>query len=156
MNTQKIIKRLKANTYNSKKEHKAAPRKQQFLSNHSQKEKNIVKISTTQNRYYRQIPHRISTKPNGFHENGNQESTKKRSILSHLVQNHKKGSQNDIWRLGGQILYFNFQDLKQKAITAVTKGDLTIDESAEEFMMTQEQLKFLIRMHELKQSIKHQ
>ena len=72
----------------------------------------------------------------------------KYSTLNRWTNNDKNISQVNPLK-EEQMDYPSSEYLKQKAITAITEGDLTLDEAAQEFMMTQEQLKLLIRMHQL-------
>ena len=46
-------------------------------------------------------------------------------------------------------VFHTSKDLEQKAVLSVVKGDLTIDEAIEDYIIDKEKLNFLIRMHEL-------
>ena len=46
-------------------------------------------------------------------------------------------------------IFHTSKDSEQKAVLSVVKGDLTIDEAIEDYIIDKERLNFLIRMHEL-------
>ena len=61
------------------------------------------------------------------------------------VQSSKSKKEKEEW----SSIFHSSKDLEQKAVLSVVKGDLTIDEAIEDYIIDKEKLNFLIRMHEL-------